>query len=168
MITIEELAGYLPYGLKIVRENNHLPNDLFVAYGATDKVVFSVSCGLQVMGYERLKPLLRPLSSLTTEQEINGEMVVPIVELAKLKIEWSNEDSNLSFNITGSRQLIMSLNWDHPAYPNEKMQSDMIISINKPNENPYWIIKKLMEWHFDIHGLIERGDALNLLEYKTS
>lgn len=27
---------------------------------------------------------------------------------------------------------------------------------------PYWVIQKLYEWHFDIHGLIEKGLAVSI------
>ncbi len=28
--------------------------------------------------------------------------------------------------------------------------------------NPYWVIEKLYEWHFDIHGLIGEGLAIDI------
>ena len=29
--------------------------------------------------------------------------------------------------------------------------------------NPYWMIQKLFEWHFDVFGLIDQGLALPLI-----
>lgn len=81
-LTIKELAPYSPYDLdvmlgSIVRELTAISLDspfVFVtAYkGSREK---------QMAGIENIKPLLRPLSSLTEEIEHNGEKFVPIDEL---------------------------------------------------------------------------------------
>jgi len=40
----------------------------------------------------------------------------------------------------------------------------MSVHLNESLQWPYWIVKKLYEWHFDVNGLIEKGLAINILE----
>lgn len=86
-LTLEHLAGYLPYGLAIEildykrdyvgihysKVNGHyfIGDELYLTYegGSTGKSM--QSC----------KPILRPLSDLTKEIEVGGEKIVPQDEL---------------------------------------------------------------------------------------
>ena len=77
------------------------------------------------------KPILRPLSDLTKEIEVNGEKFLPLDELAIIEevvcLQYSTE-----FFETSIKYL------------------------------PNWIIEKLLEWHFDIYELIEKGLAIDI------
>ena len=77
------------------------------------------------------KPILRPLSDLTKEIEVDGEKFVPAIEL-----NWSNITTDIlskSINLT-----------------------------NKFNNLFAFDYKKLLEWHFDVFGLIEKGLAIDI------
>ncbi len=78
------------------------------------------------------KPLLRPLSSLTEEIEHNGESFVPYDVLRDMELK------------------------------DMKLHSDGCLTINHRNiQNcEYWRMEKLLEWYFDVFGLIDRGLAL--------
>lgn len=39
---------------------------------------------------------------------------------------------------------------------------EMVIDRKNTNGIPFWVIKKLLEWHFDIYGLIEKGLAIDI------
>ena len=85
---------------------------------------------------ENLKPILHPLSDLTKEIEVNGKIIVPIEEL--------NKEIGCGYNRT-----------------------DDILWITDNSylgfcENYVPFYEKLLEWHFDIFGLIEKGLAINI------
>ena len=74
-LQIQHLSPYLPYGLKVRRKssNREIIIDMY-AYNIYD-----------ILQHTSIyKPILRPLSDLTKEIEVNGKKFVPIVELAKL------------------------------------------------------------------------------------
>lgn len=75
-IELNHLAGYLPYGLKVVFENYplHTKESPYIR-------VFELDCGHDFNFYLNsgfIKPILRPLSDLTKEIEVNGEKFVPM------------------------------------------------------------------------------------------
>ena len=136
-LELKHLAGYLPYGLKVFRENKSVPSDAFVIKGATKENVFLSENGLVVVDIDRIKPILRPLSGLTKEIEVNGEKFVPIERLRK-------EYSGFYFE-SNPELLIKSKN------------TNLYVSLNWTNE----FQQKLYEWHFDIYGLIEKNLAID-------
>lgn len=94
---------------------------------------------LSVDGYQFLvgnaKPILCPLSDLTKEIEVNGKKFVPEEYLnANCKKYYLPEDWNAGLFI----------------------QSENIMSVN------YAVVQKLLEWHFDIYGLITEGLAIDI------
>lgn len=86
------------------------------------------------------KPILRPLSDLTKEIEHNGEKFVPV---------------NKILEIFGK-----SLKHLSTEYQVKALHSFELEVITK--ELPYRYIQKLIEWHFDIYGLIPAGLAIDI------
>lgn len=148
-MTKEEFISFsLPYGLKCFSSNTglvykvlscHFGNQILARVQYTDNQDFPlpVSC---------VMPILRPVSDLTKEIEHKGEKFVPA--------EWFeiSDDNNLS------------LEFD---YGNIKLISNLT-SISKNNCHhdinylPFQVVQKLNEWHFDIAGLIEKGEAIDI------
>lgn len=129
MITLQELSGYLPYGLKTVNEDEFGTEiDIITGIGLNDEcIMFEKSPDFYLSWEENntiFKPILRPISDLTKEIEVNGEKFVPI---EKLKQNYIGETIGLN-----------------------------------PATWSYRSIQKLFEWHFDVFGLIERGDAIDI------
>jgi len=89
--------------------------------------------------FDDIKIIVRPLSDLTKEIEVNGEMFVPIEKLKE-------RDSDIEF--LGFYQSTFAFIID------EKAVGIMAI--------PYYIIQQLIEWHFDIFNLIEKGLAVDI------
>jgi len=87
---------------------------------------------------QEFKPLLRPLSDLTKEIEVNGEKFVPL--------DWF--DKNYA-----------PLSCSHEEMKEHFMKETLTVM-------PFVVIQKLIEWHFDVFGLIEKGLAINLNELK--
>lgn len=79
-IELKHIAPYLPYGLKTVNFNTN---------GLLDKPLFSKIIPSNILGFidgsTESKILLRPLSDLTKEIEVNGEKFVP----RDLLISWN-------------------------------------------------------------------------------
>lgn len=117
-LEMKYLAGYLPYGLEIrYIERNETHN---LEYHN----IMSICCD-----QNHLKPILRPLSDLTKEIEINGEKFVPHIKL-------------------GGRPNLKDYDIDYLS--------------KHINHMSYGLIQKLIEWHFDIYGLIEAGLAIDI------
>jgi hypothetical protein len=91
----------------------------------------------------QFKLALRPISDLTTNITINGESFMPTCWL---------RDNHFQFNVTKEdmEQLI-------------KMFLHIFTSYESA---PAWFLNKLYEWHFDIHGLIKYGLAINIKDLK--
>ena len=131
-LELKHLAGYLPYGLKI-HLTQFMQENIIVMKGVTVyKDVITVWSEFSGYGdVYKKKLILLPLSDLTKEIEVNGEKFVPISEL---KLQCSYAISN---------------------------EIDKFCIYKNYGDMPYWIIQKLLEWHFDIYGLIENNLAID-------
>ena len=128
-LELKHLAPYLPYGLKcidgeLIGISNHIGwSGIFKAIHGSNHIPI---CGI--------KPILRPLSDLTKEIEVNGEKFVPIEYF---------EDKYYTLDL--HKQC-------HRLLENE----DWIYQTN------FMLINYLLKWHFDIFGLIENNLAINI------
>lgn len=80
------------------------------------------------------KPILHPLSNLTKTIEHKGEEFMPQDKINEFKLHMGN------WNIG---------RWDR-------------VSLDLIEDCPLCILLKLIEWHFDIAGLIEKGEAIDV------
>jgi len=122
-LTIKHLAPYLPYELKIRCGEMSHP---ILTCADTNEFEIAVK---EVFINSAYKPILRPLSDLTKEIEVNGEKFVPHIKL-------------------GGR-------------PNLKDYDIEYLSKNIDNMS-YGLVSKLIEWHFDVFGLIEKNLAIDI------
>lgn len=100
-------------------------------------------------GFESFKPILRPLSDLTKEIEHKGDKFVPLHKLFQPPVDKKDCDFT---NERKSYQLHVHIGEDVLTY-----------DVNKDCDiNAFWIVQKLIEWHFDIAGLIEKGEAIDV------
>lgn len=83
------------------------------------------------------KPILRSLSDLTKEIEHNGEKFIPLEYLQ------NNPET-----------------YPYMVYDGDVLMSEEEI-IASPMSIPFIIAKKLLEWHFDLYGLIDKGEAID-------
>jgi hypothetical protein len=86
---------------------------------------------------EEIKPILRPLSDTSKEIEVNGEKFVPYIKL----LEQNNFDVK---NMNKS---------DLYGYKDFFKDPDLLM---------YNDVLKMIEWHFDIFSLIEKGLAVDI------
>lgn len=157
-LTLERVAIYLPYGLeciygghghdkkvKIIGLHTNEDEETY-DYTFIDKMGDVDS---DVFGW--IKLILRPLSDLTKEIEVNGEKFVPI---DVIKDEFLECDI-LIYGDAGYGWIgLYNDNTLIPFY----MECDMEIM----PEIHYRIVTFLAKWHFDIHGLISKGLAIDI------
>jgi hypothetical protein len=116
-LELKHLSGYLPYELQIF--NKDVNGSYILSIGTIEQVIELSNI---------FKPVLRPLSELTKEIEVNGEKFVPTKRLE----------------------------WGKTRYFEVMKYKDIGIELSF-NES-----KKLLEWHFDIYGLIENNLAIDI------
>lgn len=131
-LTIQELAAYLPWGLRVKHTVNYngFTEDSFVSLESLSEECASFSdfsCDWFFDNDENdcdIKLLLYPLSSLTKEIEHKGEKFVPVEKMKELDL--------------GSLPRSLDYRWLY-----------------------YHQSQKLLEWNFDIFGLLDRGLAVD-------
>ena len=178
-LTLEHLAPYLPYGLKVKLSDegvfnldSEYPNEhqgktgiithftcaddsIYGEFKVSDRYYFSFNELTEIV------LCLRPLSHLTKEIEHNGERFVPITELAKLyhtpsKYAVTHYDDIKDFGYVGIKINCYVENSDS-RYSEYSIYSDELIL-----HNEYRVIQKLLSWHFDVFGLIPAGLAIDI------
>tara|TARA_B100000378_G_scaffold236018_1_gene202683 strand:- start:4540 stop:4968 length:429 start_codon:yes stop_codon:yes gene_type:complete len=135
-LELKHLAPYLPYAVQIetlYRSLGHMGG-----FNHKELDVFT----LNFFEIEDIKPILRPLSDLTKKIEHNGEMFIPLDYLV-------SEDEDDYFVDTDFESYIKA------RLGNSDYEKHMIKYL------PYGLINKLLEWHFDVFGLIEKGLAID-------
>lgn len=140
-LTIEHSVGYLPYKLKVLNPENFRFNGMrtdaktLTVNGFKDDYI-SFEGIPSFYPLESFKLILHPLSDLTKEIEVNGGKFVPMDALYEI------------FN----KKLFTGLS----KYGMNKKIELYVTCM------PYFVVEKLLEWHFDIHGLIESGLAIDI------
>lgn len=144
-----ELKHIVPYLLYEVKSVTGIVRVNLTAVSLDSPFVFTTtylgSRDKKMVNISEIKPILRPLSDLINEIEVNGKRFVPV--------EWFEigDDDNGTEYDHGNIKTILSL-----------------IEISKHNcfhdaqYLPYLLIQKLFEWHFDVFGLIEKGLAIDI------
>jgi hypothetical protein len=156
-LELKHLAPYLSFGLKflmsdkktILEMNGLKENNLFVKDGHSCTVEISTA-----------KPILRPLKDLDNEITHNDKKFYPLACLLISKHpKWfvehydSEKYKHITLDFTGRyAEAFITYQATHSI----KLDSTYIL-----NES-YNIIQKLLEWHFDIFGLIEKGLAISI------
>lgn len=141
-LLFKALCNYVYYGIEIqTGKNNKLP----LTIEAWDKCsTHGESIGIEDVRIGYLKPLLRPLSKLDELIEHNGETFIPI---SFFEI---GDDDNYSYEFdNGNIKLIKDLEF----ILNSNDHHDILFL-------PFEVVNKLLEWHFDIYGLLELNLAI--------
>ncbi len=170
-LELKHLAGYLPYGLigeYLDIEKTDLGGFSIVEITGLD---FQNNKILIRNGYvterDSIKPILRPLSDLTKEIEVNGEKFVPLYKLCKRQGFTMPNDWEYSFNTEFNVVAMMkSEDWIFRYLNTEKsFWLNGVGNYNKKHQKSQKqleMFEKMYEWHFDIHGLIEKGLAIDV------
>ena len=147
-LELKHLVAYLPYNLKVTR--NGFIGDLIALMNDEDSIAenfeFKVSCSNwweNNTDKNHYKPILRPLSDLTKEIEVNGKKFVPIEKINDFMPLGRNFGFSFEIDNLGNLGYRTSESWLNPMLHYDAFQ-------------------KLLEWHFDIYGLIEAGLAIDV------
>lgn len=141
-LELKHLAPYLPYGLKFLPTHYNRDKKIDTLYYLS---TINNSDEFGVNGYTSnyIKPVLRPLSDLTQEIEVNGEKFIPIDYIngefacsVPNKIEWNQSVKNKNLHFVLSE-------WISP-------------------QDLYGLFELLFKWHFDVFGLIDKGLAIDI------
>lgn len=142
-LELKHLAPYLPYGLEFIYTDTNKRGCIRSLYEIEEYEDIKLS--INRMDGEHIwmfKPILRPLSDLTKEIEVNGEKFVPLNEIYKINSKVSiYKLTNHNLEITFDTEDFMQ-------------EIDLY--------EGYLIMQKLLELHFDVFGLIEQGLAIDI------
>lgn len=168
-MTLEnQLKHYLPYNLKceILDYRSDYVGDQYETmkgyYLLNDKAYFNFKPGRDYAGKNitQFKPILRPLKDLANEIEINGNAFYPLGSLLVQKYpKWFVENNgsakytHITIDFSG-RFATAFLTYQ----ATHKIQIDSTYIKN----TSYLVFQKLLEWHFDVFGLIEKGMAIDI------
>lgn len=121
-LELKHLAGYLPYELNTKYQLSKVEVLITEQIDEVrDKKLTLDNCDFVL---KFCKPILRPLSDLTKEIEVNEEKFIPK--------DW------IGYNYIGENLGTNMATWSHRT------------------------VQKLLEWHFDIYGLIEKCLAIDI------
>ena len=158
-LELKHLAPYLPYELKMYWEN--LVGEKLTPWVLTSsKLKFALEM--------QNKPILRNLSDLTKEIEVDGEKFVPIKELFNIayssiydyKFEGEYEqDKDFDIHLALKAK---EDNWDYGFTIELPYQFRMSANGSFLNIPQFELYQKLFQWHFDIFGLIPQGLAIDI------
>ncbi|MBR8535437.1 hypothetical protein KDU71_07680 [Carboxylicivirga sediminis] len=149
--TLEELAIYLPYALKVrFRERNDRYCRKYIV--GTIGAIYSDSsivCHDTVNSTpDNFKPILRPLSDLAKDNEFL-QFCKEQITCADLKV-YRDEPEDVPTCLTGIESL--------SGHPNILLAIDDEIA----SECPLLFYQWLAKHHYDLHGLIDRGAAIDI------
>lgn len=142
-LTIEHLAPYLPYGLKMKREN--FIGEL-LSINKNGYLTISCSNWHEHITDNRYKPILRPVTDL--DKQVNyGLQTYAATELFEM-----GDDGGYNYEFDhGNIKLIQQLK----TIGKYKVYHDF-------NFMPYAVATELFQRHFDVFGLIGKGLAIDI------
>lgn len=178
-LELKHLAPYLPYGLKGIYNETIITLSLN-GYSSVDEIGYDISLFLSC----KIKPILRPLSDLTKEIEVNGEKFVPLQKLCRMvayneqyRKEWKYSEKNeyvpngtqfgtfekeliyfsLATDVVMSREFGYLSSSKRFYLRNPRDNEDITYPVNQ-----FLGLQKLFEWHFDVFGLIDKRLAVDI------
>lgn len=149
-LELKHLSGYLPYALKVLSRETIFEMDVYSNMRGSGIKKIEIHSVIS----NQMKPILRPISDLTKEIEVNGEKFVPIYRINYIPYKSNfihppkqgicdrDIDETLCFAAGGS--------WEGGV--EEGIDTFQFLTL----------YNKLYEWHFDVFGLIEKGLAIDI------
>lgn len=160
-MTIEQLAPYLPYGLRVQSYRFRLAIGTLYQLNADRAEI--IEDGDEYGEYfdshlEYIKPYFRPFSSLVKEVELDGKRIVPAVEIAKLATtapgdkcydgKWRSYFEGALIDVRGGYEKVTIYDdWNVEQYDDDEPA--------RPAWNQYAIHQLLRRLHFAPPGLGE-------------
>ena len=131
-LELKDLAPYLPYNLKVQYIHTGKIDIIRSLYSIEDYDDIKIQIGWDDGEHIWMfKPILRPLSDLDKVIDLGDNTIFPL-EVLGLNHNGSDDDSIYGYYISERTGM----------------------------EDIYFITNKLVEWHFDVFGLIKKGLAI--------
>lgn len=147
---LEHIAPYLPYGVHAMVDfcgnRKMMLSGLDSRHDSIDGIMTDVYNYHQRVDFEKVKLILRPLSDLTKSITHNGETFVPI---EKLKDYYNSLPDSFV-------EKLLFVEWDGQFTLFGLEEDPLEVAM------PYSMYQKVFEWHFDVFGLIESGEAIDI------
>jgi hypothetical protein len=175
-LELKHLAPYLPYGLNILIKRLKYPVSEYV-----EKLSIS-NLGVIENKIYNVKPILRPLSDLTKIIEHNGDKFVPIKKIIEIVLGKKLIQKMTFVNMTERHNYFVCCYknqhgyfyhlsiFEHTFLKVFVIQIEVSNNISKRKSEvwgvPYSVFEYLLEWHFDIFGLIKKGLAVDIDTFK--
>jgi len=145
-----EVKHLAPYGDKgcsySTREGTTLPFDFEDLYDIQQHITNYEDDEWKI----NYKLHLRPLSDVGEEMIFNGETFIPMQRLGEMHPTFGNSpfvlDKQDGFMVCVGGNIGFCTVW----YDERNMK------------NEYWVVQQLLEWGFDVFGLIEAGHAIDV------
>ncbi len=150
-LKLEHIAKRLPYGLKVLN-----------GWGEIAPLTSSL------LTHTKFKPILIPLSDLIKEIEHNGEKFVPMLKLISY---FDDEYLSTSVKVVKVSESYFICTYDSLGGDIIEFEYQYgygfdlfnIVEDNRwINQVEYLLIIHLLEWHFDVDNLIEKGLAIDV------
>lgn len=168
-LELKHLAPYLPYGLKIHKDNNNKDNNnywimtMWEGSPITKDIYIHISTIF--IRDNIFKPILRPLSDLIKSITIDEETFIPLIELNSIRgVE--TEAAKYQVWDDGPGFDMWHCTWA-PDYQLSFEKQTMSFYTKSPYNcndiSPQLdMFQKLFEWQFDVFGLIDAGLAIDI------
>lgn len=167
-LELKHIVGFTPYGLKVLDLGI---NELHEVVGFDNRVIYYKE---GIGDYlKNIRPILRPMSDLTKEIEVDGVKFVPINKLLDIEtgVNWS--ESKYLFAQSGVKEYWARLKDEKKTFVfGFNSEKGFFYMLNRFSEEKHVrhqkeLFEKLYEWYFDIHDLIGKGLAININEPET-
>lgn len=177
-LELKHLAPYLPYKLRCQFIHSGrigtISNIYTIGEGYDNediKISIDFTDGDHIWMF---KPILRPLSDLTKEIEVNGEKFVPMMELFMLINDTHMVDCNYgdldysenNVSYGGDDDWNYWINFDNEeitlSYDIYEQRFCLMKEWEVLDFNYIEMHEKMKEWHFDVFGLIDNGVAIDI------
>ena len=137
-LELKHLAPYLPYGLRLRQP--------VLRRGFRTRLMTVNNILDTIERQDIIKPILRPLSDLSKDINIDGNKINPL----KIILKHHEFYNSIKF-----------IQYDNDSYIEMKGHA-MITEVYSVDDSPLKIAEKLFAWHFDVFGLIEKGLAIDI------
>src|SRR5690625_1488304 len=181
-LEIKHIAPYLPYGLKVTFEGDDLIHEVVgINHWMNGVDLLSPYRDYGRADIKDCRLILRPICDLTKEIEHNGVRITMMEEIAKIErpniMNALNKVKDITVFNRGmsftSRKMGVAYRYEDTVIEITHYK-DAVFHKKVTHGNDIWvfsyfhnypaIIDKLLEWHFDIHQLIEAGLAIDINE----
>lgn len=167
-LELKDLAPYLPYGIKVnlcdlqgeLKYENRAIRSFDIRMGFKD---FNLVCERSRVYYlDSIKPILRPLSDLNKNIEINErQSTIPMIKLATIAFPKSIKFEIIKDYVSLGQEYSFHFNKNELSFECMQGYNGKKWNIDCYVPNQFELFQYLFKWHFDVFGLIEKDLAIN-------